>query len=593
MPLPQITVDGRVNPQAMIFACRSIMEIGFRNEQDSAIIARSVGAEQVFWRNNADSVFADVSFFRDSDILWINIHGTENPPDILKVLQGAGFLATFPFFPTGIGTVPAPSGTGGLQQLLAYLSTPFPFYDKNVGAYVMGWVQLQGYRLLEDIHDELEKGLPRQIIITGHSLGGAIANYVSRVVANALTPGEPIRLVDRIVMSDAFSPIAATLLGLYSYRRQRDEFQRRLLGNPVPIDVLTFGEPRSVGPGADFSPRSHYRIIGTAGLSRPRFPNDAFRAIDFVTLLPLNAAVAPGPGLLTGIPWARTVAVKVGLGVTPVHSGTPIYITSRGIITEDPLSFIRRFLNEIVTSLLTTLDQGTLSLHLLQSTYLPASEGLLRLTSQDDPIVTAQIAVVGRGSSSRYSDIQNQQLLRETGMDPIGDALAFNAISTVMEYMVNANTLTSIQRNFVLLAFRQANNASRFLDLATLGPPNGISPQLANALIGIGIYVIAMDTPRRQRESGALISQIPPPINPNVEGGFSVGQQQQQPSVFDNSVYQSSDYFSGGNVGQQLPPPPMVDNSLPAIQGPAADLVPTPTTNQQPTPYGYQRRERR
>jgi hypothetical protein len=234
-------------------------------------------------------------------------------------------------------------GVGGPLQLLNYLSTPLPAYSADLRAFILGWALGQAVGIFSNLSVALNEQRPLRVSIFGHSLGGAVAHVVARMCVKALE------------------------------------------GSGVPVEVLTFGEPRCVGARASYGPRKHWRIVGARNAEPNPFGNDAFEGalansqrVDPVTLLPPNIPVLAGPAATTGAPFFAALISKAFLGTAPIHYGVPVYLTAEGQVIPEPLNPVVRFVSQFATGITGALNPNVFALHLLHVTYLPGSLALSR-----------------------------------------------------------------------------------------------------------------------------------------------------------------------------------------------------------------------
>jgi hypothetical protein len=601
--LPSVTLNGRPNQQAMVFACRALTALEEGDEYSSKQLANSVGARQHYWLQNRATHPIDWSMFRDNNTLWITCYGTEN-----------------------------------WSQVLGFLSTTLPVYDPNFGAFVLDWARTQAVQVFERVQVELNGSVPSNIVVTGHSLGGAVANVLSRYISNAVSLRRQNTMAERIVMSHAFMPFAAVGLGLRRYSEQRAEYLERQQTTGPPVDVITFGEPRSVGPGAEYNPRIHWRIVGSQTQDYGNEILSAYSRVDPVTLLPPNAAVVPGPGILTGIPGISLLSAKVGLGITPKHYGIPVYLTATGNVIGDPLNKPIRVAGEIGIGLAALIRSANLRLHFLWATYLPGSIALglnpevqqrirvpmeenirllqeriaeLNLAYQEASTREARIAI-----RSRISQLQGYiDEMRRNAANP--NQPNFNAVpgAGLSEYQQLVQRVDTLLR---LVSILEAENAElrrqaglevpdyngvpisqrlgleTALAIASLPIPSTPSTEIIPGQQGIPSQV----SPVRGYEElqGELYPQdyLPVPFNGQNSIPVSPGQ------IYADSLTQTG-AFNPNQLGsvqysqrQHIPlfNQPSSVQSLPPMNGSTQDLVPTPSTNQQVQPSGRGRRTR-
>ena len=368
--LPPVTLNNQPNPQAMALAARALSFLGRASEsqpffvgapfgprreaeagalpireaeeRNSAALAVEFDARQITWIQNRIARDLDWSMYRDVGTLWINLYGTQNIP-----------------------------------QILSYLTNTLPGYDTNIGSFVQLWARQRVPAIFEVVVRELERSLPSRIVICGHSLGGAAANILSRYIGNALFGAD--------------LPVWFNRPGMASVREAFLGPRPELVGSGTRIEVLTFGEPRSVGPSARFNPSAYWRVVATS----PARPVDD---VDIVTLLPPNIWTPPGPGILAGIEGLATSGARADIGFSPIHYGTPVYLTRPGRIVPEPLNALVRWATELAGNLVAWGDLETGRLHLLEYSYLPWS---LHLANRVQP-VEEELGMFANSPLGRY-----------------------------------------------------------------------------------------------------------------------------------------------------------------------------------------------
>lgn len=214
-------------------------------------------------------------------------------------------------------------GTENLEQAFRELSSLQPSYRGSVGGYV-GAFFFQAAREVEDYLDQrifAHGATPGRIVIVGHSLGGAVAY-------------------------------------LYGLLLKEKGYGR--------IEIMTFGEPKSISNRIGLEVNSHIRVIaGDQQTSTTKF--------DPVPFLPPDSANY----LFLGRPYAKLLfgAGKFVVGTTPVQHGEEFWYQIDGTAIPSPFDTIQRWFNNFFRGAWEAALMEFLTFHYIDTSYLPMCFG--------------------------------------------------------------------------------------------------------------------------------------------------------------------------------------------------------------------------
>ena len=347
MTIQAVRLNGKPNSEVAYLGAYVCNCLGKQDRVRATQAMNRVGFSFVDWLSDHQTLNCDIGLWSEGNSLFVAIYGTENflaynQADIEARRRGQSYSL-------------------GAGQILEYLLTATPRRYGKIGAWGMPWAYNQAATILPWIERHDEYQTCHRVVIVGHSLGAAVGYMLAQL----------------------WYPSSSWH------------------GN---IEVLTFGEPKCLGPFGDEIPESfpNNNLFQPTDTRDPRKPewhpfepqyheeiccantSGNFAVFDPVFFMPPSIAVAPIPTPNRGLTALGALAVsagqklaKLGFGVTPVHHGTAHYIDRQGVEYQRQDGAISRFLDELLLGTLRgVLLGGFFQDHYLDTAYLPMTRAM-------------------------------------------------------------------------------------------------------------------------------------------------------------------------------------------------------------------------